>query len=75
MNNNHHTTLLWEVFIWGLWGVVLVVCVSGVSGVLFSVAVCVCDLLIFLYHPSPSDAGTRCAQSGARPNRALSTRS
>ena len=31
----------------GVWGVVLVVCVS-VSGVLFSVGVCVCDLLIFL---------------------------
>jgi len=31
----------------GAWGGVLVVCVS-VSGVLFSVGVCVCDLLIFL---------------------------
>ena len=37
---------LWEVFVWG---VVLVVCVCvSVSGVLFSVGVCVCDLLIFL---------------------------
>jgi len=36
---------LWEVFVWG---VVLVVCVCvSVSGVLFSVGVCVCDLLIF----------------------------
>jgi len=36
---------LWEVFVWG---VVLVVCVSvSVSGVLFSVGVSVCDLLIF----------------------------
>jgi len=33
----------------GVWGVVLVVCVCvSVSGVLFSVGVCVCDLLIFL---------------------------
>ena len=40
---------LWGVFVWGVWGVVLVVCVS-VSGVVFSVGVCVCvcDLLIFL---------------------------
>jgi len=37
---------LWGVFVWG---VVLVVCVCvSVSGVLFSVGVCVCDLLIFL---------------------------
>jgi len=37
---------LWEVFVWG---VVLVVCVCvSVSGVLFSVGVCVGDLLIFL---------------------------
>jgi len=39
---------LWEVFVWG---VVLVVCVRvSVSGMLFSVGVCVCvrDLLIFL---------------------------
>ena len=41
---------LWEVFVWG---VVLVVCVCvcvcvSVSGVLFSVGVCVCDLLIIL---------------------------
>jgi len=41
---------LWEVFVWGD---VLVVCVCvSVSGVLFSVGVCVCDLLIFL--PSES---------------------
>jgi len=36
----------------GVWGVVLVVCVCvgvSVSGVLFSVGVCVCDLLIFLH--------------------------
>ena len=38
---------LWEVLVWGF-GVLflLFVCVS-VSGVLFSVVVCVCDLLIF----------------------------
>ena len=42
---------LWEVFAW-VWGVVLVVCVCmSVSGVLFSVGVCVCDLLIFLQAP------------------------
>jgi len=36
---------LWEVFVWG---VVLVVCVCvSVLGVLFSVGVCACDLLIF----------------------------
>jgi len=38
----------------GVWGVVLVVCVRvSVSGVLFSVGlcVCVCDLLIFLHLP------------------------
>ena len=34
----------------GVWGVVLVVCVcESVSGVLFSVGVCVCDQLIFLH--------------------------
>jgi len=34
----------------GFWGLVLVVCVCvSVSGVLFSVGVCVCDLLIFLH--------------------------
>ena len=34
----------------GVWGVVLVVCVYvSVSGVLFSVGVCVCDLLICLH--------------------------
>ena len=37
---------LWEVFVLGVWGVVLVVCVS-VSGVLFPVGVCVCDLFLF----------------------------
>jgi len=39
---------LWEVFVWG---VVLVVCVCvSVSGMLFSVGLCVCgDLLIFLH--------------------------
>ena len=41
---------LWEVFVWGF-GVLFLscacVCVS-LSGVLFSVGVCVCDLLIFL---------------------------
>ena len=38
---------LWEVFVWG---VVLVVCVCvSVSGVMFSVGVCVCDLSIFLH--------------------------
>jgi len=37
---------LWKVFVWG---VVLVVCVCvSFLGVLFSVGVCVCDLLIFL---------------------------
>jgi len=36
----------WEVFVWG---VVLVVCVFvSLSGMLFSVGVCLCDLLIFL---------------------------
>ena len=37
---------LWEVFVWGF-GVLFVSCVCvSVSGVLFSVGVCVCDLLI-----------------------------
>jgi len=41
---------LWEVFVWGC-GVLFLscVCVSvSVSGVLFSVCACACDLLIFL---------------------------
>jgi len=51
---------LWEVFVWG---VVLVVCVCvSVSGVLFSVGVCVCDLLIFL---------TRASYDGARSARSI----
>jgi len=38
---------LWEVFVWGF-GVFFLTCVCvSVSGVLFSVGVCVCDLLIF----------------------------
>jgi len=41
----------------GVWGVVLVVCVC-VSGVLFSVGVCVCDLLNFLHR-----------MAGARPTK------
>ena len=39
---------LWEVFVWGF-GVLFLPCVCvSVSGVLFSVGVCVCDLLIYL---------------------------
>jgi len=44
---------LWEVLVWG---VVLVVCVCvSSSWVVFSVGVCVCDLLIFL----PPSVGMR----------------
>ena len=39
---------LWEVFVWGF-GVLFLSCVFvSVSGVLLSVGVCVCELLIFL---------------------------
>jgi len=39
---------VWEVFVWGF-GVLFLSCVRvSVSGVLFSIGVCVCDLSIFL---------------------------
>ena len=42
---------LWEVFVWRF-GVLFLPCVCvSVSGVLFSVGVCVCDLLIFFTQP------------------------
>jgi len=41
-----------------VWGVLLVVCVCvSVSGVLFYVGVCVCDLLIFLHDCLSADPG------------------
>jgi len=42
---------LWEVFVWGF-GALFLSCVC-VSRVLFSVGVCICDLLIFLHAPPP----------------------
>jgi len=40
---------LWEVFVWGV-GVLFLSCACvSVSGVLFSVGVCVWDLFIFLH--------------------------
>jgi len=40
---------LWEVFVWGF-GVLFLSCACvSMLGVLFSVGVCVCDLLIYLH--------------------------
>jgi len=53
---------LWEVFIWGF-GVLFLSCVcASVSGVVFSVGVCMCDLLIFL----PSKLGSKATPSNWR---------
>jgi len=51
---------LWEVFVWGFGGVVLVVSV-GVGGVVLCRCVCVCDLLLFLHSPQPHTGRHTCA--------------
>ena len=58
-----------------VWGVVLVVCVCvSLSGVLFSLSLCVCDLLTFLQiSPDTAGANSFCIEllstvaSGGRP--------